>query len=229
MRSENREQIVRGAKRNGGVSSKRILIVAAIILAVVGAAGTIYFYQKYQAAIKDPNTTQQAADNAANALRDKVAKLMLLPSETPVVGTVEDASKQKDQPFFKDAQNGDRILVFTASKKAIIYRESENKIINVGPVTGTSAEIVVSILGSKDKAQEAARAAQSKFGTQEGATFVTGAAKSNFSRTQVYDVTGENSELVKQLAEKANGTVVTTAPSGETIPSGASIVVFAAQ
>lgn len=67
---------------------------------------------------------------------EKVGKLLTLPTdEQPTVATVQDKEKLKDQPFFKDAQNGDKLLIYTKAQKAIIYREEGNKLINVGPVT----------------------------------------------------------------------------------------------
>ena len=51
----------------------------------------------------------------------------------PVVGTVNDAnSLAEQQKFFINSQNGDKVLIY--QDKAIIYRPSENKLINVGPV-----------------------------------------------------------------------------------------------
>ena len=58
--------------------------------------------------------------------------------ETPTLASVTDKTKLKDQPFFKDAENGDQILIFPQAKKAIIYRESTNKLINVGPIAITT-------------------------------------------------------------------------------------------
>jgi len=69
---------------------------------------------------------------------EKVSKLTHIPNEKPTMATVKDITKLADQPFFKDAQNGDKVLIFTESKKAVIYRESTNEIINSGPITTTS-------------------------------------------------------------------------------------------
>lgn len=60
---------------------------------------------------------------------------LTLPSdEQPTVATVSDPNKLKDQPFFAGAEKDDKLLIYTNSKKAIIYRPSTNKIINVGPI-----------------------------------------------------------------------------------------------
>ncbi|MCV6900727.1 hypothetical protein OE165_27220, partial [Escherichia coli] len=43
-------------------------------------------------------------------------------------------SLAKTQAFFANAKNDDQILIYLKEQKAIIYRPSENKIINVGPI-----------------------------------------------------------------------------------------------
>jgi hypothetical protein len=72
-------------------------------------------------------------------LRDKVSKIQQVPDETPTLATVQDADKLREQEFFKDAENGDKVLIFTEAKKAIIYRESDNRVINSGPIVLNSS------------------------------------------------------------------------------------------
>ena len=70
-----------------------------------------------------------------DALVAEVGKLIVLPSdERPTVATITDVEKVKDQAFFKNAQNGDKVLIYTNARKAILYRESEKKVIEVGAV-----------------------------------------------------------------------------------------------
>lgn len=120
--------------------SKRSLVVTVLVLLAVagfGAAG--YMYSQYQTLKNDPNASQKAQADKAAAIKAKVSKLISVPAdETPTLATVTDKEKLKDQPFFKDAQNGDQILIFPQAKKAIIYREKENRLINVGPIAITS-------------------------------------------------------------------------------------------
>jgi cytoskeletal protein RodZ len=81
-----------------------------------------------------PQGTAQAQAEV-DALVGRVSRLMALPTdETPTVATVTDAEKVKDQPFFANAENGDKVLIYQKAGKAILYRESENKIIEVGAV-----------------------------------------------------------------------------------------------
>ncbi len=63
-----------------------------------------------------------------------VAKLMELPPGIPSVATVKDITKLQSQPFFAKAQNGDKVLIFADAKRAILYRPSANRIIDVSPL-----------------------------------------------------------------------------------------------
>lgn len=71
-----------------------------------------------------------------NLLVRQISRLMLLPEgETPVVGTITNASAlSKTQPFFKDASDGDKVLVYSQAQKAILYSPSRGILINVGPI-----------------------------------------------------------------------------------------------
>ena len=66
-----------------------------------------------------------------------VGALMMLPSgEEPKIFNVSDsASLKAQQGFFIDAENGDVLIVYAKSGKAIIYNPTKNLIVNVGPVT----------------------------------------------------------------------------------------------
>jgi hypothetical protein len=92
--------------------------------------------------------SSQLADPAqvAKAERDKlvsqVSKLTDLPQgETPTIATVTDAAKLKNQDFFVNAENGDKLLIYTKAKKAYLYRPSTNKVINIAPINlGSSSQ-----------------------------------------------------------------------------------------
>ena len=97
-----------------------------------------YYYMKYRDIRKNPQSvsTQEVKD-----VTQEVGKLISLPKdEQPTIATVQDKNKLKDQPFFKDAQNGDKVLIYTTSKKAIIYRPSTKTLINVGPIAINSSD-----------------------------------------------------------------------------------------
>lgn len=112
------------------------IIVALVIVALAGLAA--YFYIEMKDAKNNP---EKASQQQVESLVAKVGKLITLPSdEQPTVATVQDKEKLKEQPFFSGAENGDKLLIYTKAQKAIIYRESTNTLINVGPVTLDTAE-----------------------------------------------------------------------------------------
>lgn len=115
------------------MDSKQKTVVGVLsLLVVVFAAGTVYFYNQYAAIKKNP---QKVAQETVNSLVAQVSKLIILPNETPTVATVVDAAKLKDQPFFANAKAGDKVLIYTNAKKAILYSVSEDKILEVAPLT----------------------------------------------------------------------------------------------
>ncbi len=104
--------------------SKMLILVFAL------AAG--YFYYQTYTLKQDP---QRAAQAEVTKLVAQVSKIILLPeNETPTVATVSDPDKLKDQPFFARSQKGDKVLIYTNSKKAILYNPTENKIVDVAPI-----------------------------------------------------------------------------------------------
>jgi len=114
------------------------IIAGAIVIAIIPS---VYFYTQYRTAQQRLTNPNLFAQEEAKKYTAMVAKLMTLPAdEVPTLATVNDKEKLKDQPFFANAENGDKVLIFTNAKKAILFRPSINKIIDVAPVNiGASA------------------------------------------------------------------------------------------
>lgn len=126
------------------MKTKLILTILVIALIGAGALGTYYYYSKYQQAQAVINNPEQLAQNEVKSLTAKLGKLIELPTdEEPNVATVLDQEKLKDQPFFAKAVNGDKIVIYSKKKIAILYREGENKIIEVAPLTLAEPEASV--------------------------------------------------------------------------------------
>ena len=107
-----------------------VLILIALVL---GGSG-YYFFFFFQF-----NST--AASEAAELKRvvTAVGKLMDLPQdETPVLATVTDREKIKTQAFFARSENGDKVLLYTNLGRAILYRPSTNKIVDVTLINTTN-------------------------------------------------------------------------------------------
>ena len=101
-----------------------------LIAAVAGFA--TYFWYEAQALKKNP---QRAAQEETLRLIGAISKLIVLPEgENPTVATVTDPERLREQPFFANAQTGDKVLIYTNSRKAILYSPTQNKIIEVAPI-----------------------------------------------------------------------------------------------
>jgi len=210
--------------KSSGSKSKIFLIVASIVV-IAMAAAAVYFFIQYQGIKKNPNQVAQAELNKIVKL---VGKLIALPSdESPTLATVLDKDKLKDQPFFANTQNGDVILIYTKAKKAIVYREKENKIINVGPISidqknGTP----IALVNAGGDIDATVKKLNNKFNGAITITDTTEAKnKSSVKGVTVVDVAGNNGDLAKQIATELSGTVGSL-PSGETAPAGANILIF---
>ena len=117
------------------------IVIAVLVIILVGAAGTAYyFYNEYQKSQEALNNPEKTAQEETQRLIDQMSQLIALPEADiangePTLATVQDKEKLKDQEFFANAENGDKVLIYANAKKAFLYRPTTNKVINVAPVT----------------------------------------------------------------------------------------------
>jgi uncharacterized protein YunC (DUF1805 family) len=206
-----------------------------VVLVLAGLGVSIFYYTKYSKVTKDYNKLKntpvadlikmrQASDT--DQLIAEVGALYDLPkNETPVIYEVTDKTSLKD-PFFASAENGDKALLYQNSKKAILFRPSTKKLINVSALNVTTAKTVVDIAGkaadvtSVEKILKDAHANDVTVGNKAD-------AKGTYITPVIVDLTGKNAELVKKLAAELKGTVGDL-PTTEDKPANADILVLAA-
>lgn len=81
---------------------------------------------------------EQTADETGQII-EAVGRLIILPAgEQPAIATVSDTQKLAGQQFFANAKVGDKVLIYTQSKKAILFRPSENRLIEIAPISAGS-------------------------------------------------------------------------------------------
>lgn len=228
-----------------GIVKKRLLWIGVLILMIGALSFGVYQYFQLSREVarlrNSPQGAAEAAKTEAKKIVAQVSKLISVPdSETPTIATVSDIEKLKANPFFANAQNGDKFLLYTEAKKAILFRPGENKIIEVGPVSiGTPSATAA------DKTAD--KKAPYTFVLYNG-TDVTGftktyevtlkasvasaviadrdnAAKRDYEKSLIVDLTGTNSATVTDLA-KTLGLEVSTLPAGEIKPSGADFLII---
>lgn len=216
---------------------KKILYKLIIIVILVGAIGaSIYFYLQYQRSQKLLQNPTLVAAEETKSLIEKVGNLIQLPKgEQPTLATVSDKNKLADQPFFANSQNGDKVLIYTNAKKAILYRPSINKIIEVAPinntvvnqspspaVSGTPAPTLIPTLiptsaqkltkvvvynGTKTAGLATSYAAQLTDKISNIVIVSKGDTKGNYTSMLVVDLTGTSDSVAKQIALQLGGTV----------------------
>ncbi len=111
-------------------SNYALIVLFALFAASSGTA--YYFYSKTVTAT--PADQQAAVKAESKALVAQIGRLILLPDEEPTVATVSDPNALKNQPFFAKAKKGDRLLLYTTAKKAILYDPVDDKIVEVAPI-----------------------------------------------------------------------------------------------
>ncbi len=220
---------------------KQLIIIciaaSAIIILVIVVAGFYYFqYQKAQQLLKNPN---MAGQMEAQDLVKKVGQLMYLPAdEQPTIATVSDYTKLQNQPFFKNAKNGFKVLIYTKAKEAILYDPFSNKIVFVGPLnttqttqaqqqSSTTQPVAVAIYNGTPTQGLTAVVAQE---LKNKLSYMTVVQKSNASvyypKTLVIDMTGSHQSAATQVATFLGGVVNPTLPAGEKAPTNADIVII---
>jgi uncharacterized protein HemX len=117
---------------------KLIALITSIVVLIALAVGLVLILKDrnhLKNEVSKLSQSQQATADEATELNNEVGKLIQLPAdEVPTVATVIDAAKVKSQAFFASAQNGDKLLLYSKSGKAILYRPSTKKIIEVAPI-----------------------------------------------------------------------------------------------
>lgn len=214
-------------------------ILFVLFAGAVGAA--IYFYLQTKQA---PAVGAVAEVKEAEQIREEIGRLMELPAEVPTLATVTDKSKLASQPFFQKAENGDKILFFTGEKKAILYRPSTKKIVDVTTINISDNKAVAqpatetAALAEADAAKEAPVTVTAALYNGSAKIGVTNkledevvaafpevvvekkekAAKDDYTGNLVIDLSGKQAELAKKLADSIAGTLADALPDGEINP-----------
>ncbi len=228
------------------LAPRTAIVVAFLLVVIVTASVSFYFYSKYQKAQDLLKTSAAASQNEVQMLVGTVGKLIELPNEEPTVATISDVSKLEGQKFFANAKNGDKVLIFQNAKKAVLYRPSVNKIIEVGPVNigatlapsagATKSGTVSPTLEAKTKialyngtnTPGLTKSVEKKLGdAKEPFTVVAkeNAEKADYEETIVIDLSGTHAAAATRLAKALSGKV-SSFPAGEVKPKEAQLLVI---
>ena len=206
---------------------KPLYIIALILLAV--SIFSLFELVKARQELKSFKTNpEEAASREVDKLVSEVAKLIDLPKdEKPIIYTVKDTEKLKNQPFFEKAKEDDKVLIYSNNKLAIVFRPDTNKIINFAPINigegqndasskSTEKEMKFIILNGTTVAGLAGRYQQKLQEKVAGAKIISiGNAKdNNVADTFIIDSSGKQTSVLEDLAKNL-GVKVGTLPQDQ--------------
>ncbi len=112
--------------------NRQHFIYALIFLVILAVALFAIFYNNGTTFVNKKDT----ANTEAKILADRVGEHMFLPiDEVPTIATVSDPEALKDQNFFIHAKKGDKVLIYSNAKLAVLYDPSADKIITIAPLS----------------------------------------------------------------------------------------------
>lgn len=219
----------------------RLFLIFGFVAALTGAG---YFYNQYR------EVTGKNNEAATKKLVKKISKFMILPAGSPTLATVTDKSKLASQPFFRNAENGDKVLIYPEVQKVILYRPSNGKVVEVAtaqtivntndqqqalsnqqPVTAspTQTPLVLSIAIYNGTPTGGLTKKTEKQITDQVKNVTIGqklsAGKTDYTDTQVIDVSGRAGNRIQEIATAVNGTVQPL-PAGENKPDADILVII---
>lgn len=207
-------------------NKNKIFVIILALLLIAAAATALLFYLKYEQAQKLLKNPSSAVQQETQNIVDTVGKLIQLPTdELPTIATVSDINKLKQQTFFQKAENGDKVLIYTKAKKAILFRPSINKVIDVTVVNFTDNTADSSKSPSRIAIYNGtlttglAKIAQDKISQKfQNIEFLVGNANNrNYTKTVVIDLSGNNKIAADAIAQQLQAQVGSM-PDGENKP-----------
>lgn len=219
---------------------------ALLIIVIIGFAWSFYSYSQAKqklAVLTDPKQANELNAKQTEELLAKVSKLVVLPNEkNPVVATINDVETlAATQDFYKDASNGQKLIIFTLARRAVIYDEAANKLINVGPILYTGADGTAPATPiPADRLQIDLRngTKTADFGVTTRDTLISNysflvarlakAANNNYTETTIVDQTKDDkkADIVNALQKQLNAKVVKELPVDETKSTAEVIVIL---
>lgn len=213
------------------------LLLLLLVLAIAAFAWSFWSYQSVKqevAVLKDPQLASKLNEQQTAALLEKVGKLLVLPNEkNPVVAVINDVETlASTQDFYAGASNGNKLIIYQGSRKAIIFDEEKNIVVNVGPIffnnsDGQTTEPAPATDRISIELRNGTTTAGATLPIRDrlianyafNVTKLGKAAKTDYSGYILVDNTnGSKSAILEALQKELGATVVKESPAGEADP-----------
>ncbi len=123
--------------------NKLYKIIGAVVVLSLLVLGILFYKSQTKLQTLEQElkrNTQEQTEVQPMSVLEEIGKLIVLPKdEEPTIATVSDIAKLPQQAFFKNAKEGNKVIVYNKAKKAILYRPEENKIIEIAPLLNDAA------------------------------------------------------------------------------------------
>lgn len=209
---EHREPV---AERPARRPSRRLLFMLAGLLTIA----TAVWY------VQHARTSLSSLQKADKQLVSEVGQRAVLPrNETPTITTVVDKTKV-NQTFLAQAENGDKVLLYFQSGRAILYRPSTRQVVNIGPLTQPPARVFV----RSSTAGNVPAAITNDLTPSAGFT-VSSRDRSTrtYDQTLVIDLSGNRPDVAARAAKLVGGKVAPL-PDGESRPDADILIIVGSQ
>lgn len=228
--------------------SKRSLwriFVGLFVLMLIGLA--IAYWQTRQRLLTSltPDGQLAYAEKEAGQVLSELSLLAILPDEEPVVATVVGAETlRSESDFYRDAQDGDKLVMFPQAKRVYLYRPGLRRLVNVGPLTlegeaGGGERVAAPTLTAE---QRAATTIEVWNGTptageanrvrdllrEQGYTITqTGNTQADYTQNQIILLGGADHQSVADiLTTQLQGLQSTNIPTGENASSADILIIL---
>ncbi len=119
---------------NSTSNKSKVGFIIVTIIAIVAIIIAFRLNAKV-ASINTVSTQQVTADDQVKKILADVGQHIIVPAnEVPTIAVVSDLSKLAGQPFFERAMLGDVVLIYPNYRRAILWRPSTMKIVEVSAI-----------------------------------------------------------------------------------------------
>ena len=126
------------------------LLLGLVVVALIAAGGWWAFNTQSSDDLSNlsANAGEKLTDSQVQAVISRVSKFMVVSSdEKPSVVVLRNVAElAAQQPFYRDAKDGDVLIVY--SSRAIVYDAKENKLVSVSPIQQNTATPVPTVVAS---------------------------------------------------------------------------------
>ncbi len=110
------------------VKLKKTSMLVLVIIVLLLSGG--YYFYKYTMVMRSDKKYQNIK------LVSAISKSLVLPNEVPTIVSVLNHTKFNNETLRNSSKDGDKLIVFSQSKKLILYRPSSKKVVEVLSIQG---------------------------------------------------------------------------------------------